>query len=166
MKIRLILLIASLFISTGSILVGYISAGFWLILPAIPVLVSLWAFARKESHFRAGSIMLLGFVILAAVGVISGLSVPAMLVACTAALISWDLYLFDRRMAGSPPHPSIADIEGRHIQSLIMGAIAGLLLGVLAINIRLQLPFIAIAFFVLIALGGLLASMRSMGQAK
>lgn len=166
MKVRSIILVACILISTGAIVTGYASAGHWLILLAIAFLTFFWTFTRRRSEFWSASIFLLGFVIFAANGIATGLSFHLMLIGCTASLAAWDLMLFNQSLAGSMPGKAIASLERHHLQSLAAAVIAGLLLALLTSNIEVQFPFGVIVLLVLITIGCLIFSMRCIMENK
>ena len=162
MKVHSILLVTSLVISNGCLTAGYIIAGFWPIIPVLLAIFLFWLYVRRRSAFWSASILLLASVLLAAIGITIGLSLILMLVACSAALISWDLIQFNHRMVESSLHAADALVEKYHIQSLAFAASAGLLLALIGSSINLNLPFAVIVLLALTTVGGLIFGLQSM----
>jgi hypothetical protein len=139
---------------------GYVLAGYWLILPVFGLMVLLWFPANKRSPFLSVSVFLSVFVILAAVGIT--LSVPAnlMIIACTAALVSWDLLLFGQSASEDTPSKADSLLEKYHLQALALTASAGLVIALIIRYIHLQLSFTITALLSLAAVGCLTYGLR------
>lgn len=153
-------------ISTGSIGVGYFLAGYWQILPGLLVLLFMGIFRKKLKVVWSSSSYLLAFVVLAAIGVIIGVSVMLMILACTAALASWDLWHLEQDLDGNTCSKSSASFQQYHLRSLAFASSTGLVLAILSANISLHLTFGAIIPLVLIAVGGLIYGMEYIGKKK
>jgi hypothetical protein len=160
MKVRSIILNTCLITSIGCVGVGYLFAGYWLIVPALLVMAFFWIFTKQRSVFGSASSVLLGFVILAAIGIIADLSLNLMLIACTTALVSWDLMQFNQSRVGNPLHKTNSSLEKYHLQSLASAASAGLMLAFMGSLISVRLPFGVIVLLVLMAMGCLMLNMR------
>jgi len=130
-------------------------AGYWLILPALLSAVFFWLLARNKSVFWSASGLLLATILVAAFGIMLGLSSILMLIACTTALMSWDLIQFTHSTSGPPPGATLAPLERYHLQSLVLAALPGSLLAIVISYISLDLPFVAIILLALIAMAGL-----------
>ena len=162
MKAQSILLTTFLVISNGCLAAGYLAAGFWLIIPVLLAIFLLWLTVRRKSAFWSASILLLASVLLAAIGITIGLSLILMIIACSAALISWDLIQFNDRMVESSSHTADALLEKYHMQALAYAASAGLLLALIGSSISLNLPFAVIILLALTTVGGLIFGLQSM----
>jgi hypothetical protein len=156
----LLIIITCLAISSGCLAAGYILAGYWLIFLAFPLLSITWLLTYKRSRYVSASILLLGYVILASIGIIAELSSALMVVACTMALASWDLLLSDRSASRSSPGKPIGYLEKYHRNSLALATSTGLILSLISANISLRFSFALIAFLVLMAAGSLIYSMQ------
>lgn len=139
-----------LIISTGCLAVGYIFAGYWLILFIVPLIIIMWVFTNKQSAFWPASSILLVFVILATVGIIAELSPVLMTISCTAALACWDLLLFKNSVTEISHKNNNLVLEKYHLKSLALAISVGLILSLIIANISLHLPFIVIVFLALV----------------
>ena len=166
MKVHSIALTICLMISTGCLGAGYILAGYWLLIPAFLALGLYWILSRKQPVFWRASGFLLVYVILAVIGIIAGLSLELMIIACAAALASWDLIQFNQSMAETSLSNTNPSLDKNHLYSLALATSAGLILTFISAYINLQLPFGAIFFLVLAAMGCLLYSTRYLMDRK
>lgn len=160
MKTHSFLLYSGLVISTGSLGLGYILAGYWLILPLFGTMALFWFPANKRSPFYSASVFLSVFVILAAVGITLGVPVNLMIVACTAALVSWDLLLFRQSASEVSPGRAGNYLEKYHLQALALATSAGLVIAFIIRYIHLQLSFTITALLSLAAVGCLTYGLR------
>jgi len=160
MTFRTIILNICLIISTGCLGTGYILAGYWLILPALLAMVLFWIFTKDQPVFWSASSLLVVIVILAAIGITVDLSLTLMIIACTTALVSWDLIQFNQSMVGNSLRKTNASVEKYRLHSLALAASTGLMLVLISSYINLQFTFGLIVFLVLIAMGCLVGSMQ------
>ena len=160
MTIRSIILTICLIITTVCLGAGYILAGYWLILPVFLAMLLFWIFTKNQQVFIPASSLLVVFVILAAIGITADLSLILMIVACIAALVSWDLMQFNQSLVGYSLHKTSASLEKNHLYSLAIAAFAGLTLALISSYINIQFPFILILFLVLMVMGCLVSSMQ------
>jgi len=160
MTIRSIILTICLIISTLCLGAAYILAGYWLILPVFLAMLVFWIFTRNQPVFISASSLLVIFVILAAIGITADLSLILMIVACIAALVSWDLMQFNQSMVGNSLHKTSASLEKNHLYSLALAAFAGLTLALISSYINMKFPFILILFLVLMVMGCLAGSIQ------
>lgn len=166
MKVHFMILIICLIISAGSLGAGYIFAGYWLILPVLLAIFLFWIFTRNRWPFWSASSSLLAYVLLASFGVKEGLSSNLMVVASTAALLSWDLLLFNQSIVTNlPPEPK-ASLEKYHLGSLAVAVSSGFMLALLSSSINLRIPFVGITFLVLMTMGCLVYSMQYIMKKK
>lgn len=166
MKSHSVLLVTCLLISSGCLAAGYILSGYWLILLAFPLMLIAWQLTYKRSTFVSASILLSGYVILASAGIIAGLSTVLMLIACTTALVSWELLQVNQNVSGYPPGKINGVLEKQHLNSLALAASAGLTLSLISATLTLHLPFVVIALLVFMALGSLTYGMRHLMHKK
>lgn len=160
------LIIACLTTSTGCLTVGYIFAGIWQMVLLFPVLLILWLLTYKQSIFLSASIFLIGFVTLAALGILLDFPVGLMTIACVTALVSWELLLFDQNNLGNSLDNSNFLREKYHLKSLALTASVGLILALISANVRLRIPFIVVVFLVLIFLGCLIYGVQFVVKKK
>jgi len=154
-RIHPILLPVALLISAGSITSGYLVAGYWMVLPALLGMGLLYLLASRGSDFRAASVLLLGSIILSAIGIMARLASSLMLVGSISALAAWDLMLFNQKMRDIEHREGSALLEQYHIRSLAIALAAGCLLSLAAGNITLNLPFAVVLLLCVLAIGGL-----------
>ena len=160
MKTHSVLLVISLILAVSCLGADYLIFGYWQILPALLVIVIFWIFTRKLPGLWLASSVLLAIVLLCAIGIIVQLQLMPMLVACTAALVTWDLTLFARDRGTNQRSASIPMFERKHLQSLALAASAGLLLGWFGSYLNFRLPFILIVLFALLAVIGLVYGIK------
>lgn len=166
MKKHSIILTICLILSTGCLGVGYILAGYWLILPVLIAFLLVWIFTRNKSVFRSASILFLGYVLLASIGITAGLSSILMIFACATALVSWDLTQFDPRLAKNTFRNLNSSLEKNHLQSLALATFAGLVLAIFSSYQNLQFPFGIIVFLALVAIVCLIYSTQYITKMK
>jgi hypothetical protein len=166
MKISSMMFILCLLLTVSCLGFGYLSAGYWQVLVAVVFLAILWVFVRKRSRFWAAAILLLGSAMLAARGMLINISPLLMVIACTAGLVSWDLYLFNGEVSkNSLPHAE-AFLARNHMRALAMAAMAGLLLALAGVFIRFELPFGSLVLLALMVVGGLLYSVQYLNRSR
>lgn len=154
MKKRSILLTVSLLMTIGILSAGYLIPGYWQILPVLLVVVLFRWFTRELPGIGPPSSVLIIFVTLAAIGIVSNLSLFLMLAAGTAALVTWDLMLFDRWPFLKSEPESASLLERKHLQSLALAASIGLFLAWVSSYLNLHFPFIIVAVLSLLVIAG------------
>jgi hypothetical protein len=101
---------------------------------------------------------------MAAFGAWQGLPAAWMLAGVVAALAAWDLDHFDQRLRGAGLIPRRAELLRAHLRQLALAAGAGLLLGGIALGVRLELTFgwvVLIGALAIVGVSGLIRSGRS-----
>jgi hypothetical protein len=117
-----------------------------------------WAAQNWTTHKRsATSLPVVAFVISiawTAVGLLTSAPALLMILSATFALASWDLVLFDHLLADNPisSNPTIALFQNRHYRSLALTLGFGLLIVLVGRTIQVQISFVIIGLFVLLAL--------------
>lgn len=150
---------------------GFTLAGAWQLGVLAVGLASLWIVARRKGWSGASSPLLLGFIVLAALG--TGLRGGAIWtpLCLAAALAAWDLDRFAGRLAGGPPTASAgaderaadaAALERRHLARLggVIGL--GLALGWASQALRLKLDLTVMLLLGFVAILGLSWLVRSL----
>lgn len=153
MKAHTIVLISSLVISVGCLGGGYMTQGHWMIIPVLLFMMIFWITTGNKPEVWSASALLLIYVVFAAIGVMVNLSISSMIFGCTSALMSWDLSHFRQSMADIPSNESLVPLEKDHLQSLAVVIFTSLLLTALSSRLSLELPFGAIVFIALLAVG-------------
>jgi hypothetical protein len=166
MKVLSNLLIISLTITIGCLGAGYITAGYWLIVPILIVMLLFWIFTKNQPVFWPASSLMVVFIILAAVGMLADLPLMLMITAGTAALISWDLMQFNQSMVGNAARKTNMSLEKHHLNSLALAAFAGLALALISSYISLQFPFGQIVILVLLSVGCLIGAIQYIMKKK
>jgi hypothetical protein len=166
MKTHSHLLNLSLIISTGCFAAGYLLAGYWLVVPALVLLIASWVLSSRRPAFWLAAVSLVSSLILAAVGVALDISLVLIVIATTMALVSWELVQFKHSSTRKAPAQPNTAFEKHHLRSLLLAASAGLILALLTTFINLQLPFGVVAILVLAAVGSLVFSMQSIMKKK
>ncbi len=137
-----------------------ISASPWFALLAPAMLGVFWYLLRSLPLTWRSSAVLGGYAGLAAAGMVVGLTEVTLLLGVVAALAAWDLTSLAGTLAvaSSPGH--LDRIERMNLRALSLAVGLGLLLALLALFARLDLPFIAVGALAL----GLLASLTRLAQ--
>lgn len=164
MKSTSLLLYLSLIVSTAALVAGYGLSGLWWIVPVVLVILLILIFAGKNFAERTAAWFLYSYVALAAVGTVIELPKIWMLVACVAALISWDLLQFRQEARVSVSTSGTALFERYHLQSLWLAIAAGILLASLSGMLRIRISFISAAVLALIAVICLSYGMRFLAK--
>lgn len=127
-------------LATLALALGYASSALWGIGSAV-ALGLLWLAGDWRGWDWANDVCLAGWVGLAAFGAWQGLPAGLMLLGVVAALAAWDLGHFAARLrdAGAITPPS--ELTRDHLRRLAGVAGAGLLLGSIALGVRVELTF-------------------------
>ena len=164
MKLHSILLILCLTISTGSLGAAYFAAGYWQILFVFPLFAMLWFWVKKISLFWSAALYLMGYVLLAATGIIIDLSLLLMLIAGTTTLASWELMQFTPQLT-KDGRPQMNDLlEAYHLKALGLVILSGLILTLFGTALSLEIPFSITILLVIIVFGGLLFGLGNMNR--
>jgi hypothetical protein len=100
-------------------------------------------------------IVLAGFAVLVAWGLLQNVSAPLMIVALAAALASWDLHYFRRRLAEAAHVVAPRPIVGAHLRRLALVVGGGSGLGLLALFVRIRYGMGMVVLLSVLALVGL-----------
>jgi hypothetical protein len=162
-------------LAAAAALVGFVLAGAWQLGLLAAGLGGLWITARRQGWSGAASPLLLGFIVLAALGVaLPGGAIWAPL-CLVAALAAWDLDRFAGRLNSVGAHPAATEgaegaddetrhLERRHLWRLAVVSGLGLVLSWAgqAIHFKLDLTVMLILGFV--AILGLSRAVRSLAR--
>jgi hypothetical protein len=135
----LTLLSASL--ATFALALGYANQSLWGGVGIAVVIGLLWLAGDWRGWDWAAEPCLAGWVALAAFGAWVGLTAGWMLLGVVAALAAWDLGHFAARLRGAGAIPPPSELTRDHLRRLAIVAGAGLLLGGIALGIRVELTF-------------------------
>lgn len=108
---------------------------------AITALGLFWLMGQWRSRAWVGSVGLSAFVGATAFGIWLGLPAGWMLVSIVATLVAWDLDDFSLRLGSVEHIGGEVHLKRSHLQRLLVTASFGLLLGVVALSIQLDLAF-------------------------
>lgn len=155
MKIATNLPQACVAVSIGSLLIGYILGGYWLIMPILIILLMVVFLTKNMLSVWPASLFLLCYVFLAVIGVTLNLSTYLMILGCISALAYWDLTNFRQSFVNSSQPALSAPLEKYHLQSLIIAVLVGLVAAFISLNIDLQVSFGVTFVLVLIVMTSL-----------
>jgi len=170
----------STLVATATLALGYGLNGQSLGILIFIALGLLWLVGQRYALQAASGLGLLGFTTGALFGVLYGAQSGWMLVGMTAALVAWDLQYFIQHTPVTEPTEAdstdtgIADtsirdenmraLERAHLQRLALVSGSGLLLGGLALTVRLTMGFGVILALGLVAIFGLSRLIRYLRQ--
>ncbi len=120
---------------------GYVSQAFWEGAGLTVAIGLLWLAGDWRIWDWTADACLAAWVGLAAFGSWQGLPAGWMLIGVVAALTAWDLAHFAVRLRGAGALPPPAELTRAHLRQLAIVAAAGLLLGGIALGIRVELTF-------------------------
>jgi hypothetical protein len=144
----------SLIITAACLGVGYLMASTWLLLPMLLVYGLYWFFTRKPAGGWPATVLLAVTVIFTTIGILAGVHVILMTIACVGALVNWDLTQFQQDRIGTISTVQSTSRETHHLQSLAWAALAGLALAILSAAIDLDFPLVIVILLVLISIVG------------
>ena len=150
----------SLITSTACLSFGYLRAGEWLVIPAMVLAWIVWFAFNKRAEFWSVSIGFVLYVLIAAFGIFTHLSVLLMVSGGFSALVAWDLLLFKRSMTFTDATQTNNRLETNHFKSLSLAVLVGILATLSASLISFQLSFGAVIVFVILATGCLIVGVR------
>lgn len=143
----------SLLASIACLGLAYVLAGDWFIVSFFLVMAAILFFLKKKFRFWANSGMLFLCVFLATLGLMKDLSLPLMVLGCTASLASWDLANFGQSIRDNRFSAQENPLEKHHLQSLAVAVSSGLGLVLISLAIHMQAPFAIVVILILIAVG-------------
>lgn len=114
-------------------------SGIWLGSAASIAFGGLWLIGRETRRDESAMVSLVVFTILAVIGLFQNLPDWAMLLEVIGVLATWDLHLFEARLAYTSRIENSASLIRAHLQRLALIAILSLLLGGLGLGIDLRL---------------------------
>jgi hypothetical protein len=143
-------------IATLTLLIEYLLAGYWWILPVLLVMILFWGFTKDHEKFCPAPGLLFAYILLAAIGLLLGFRAVFMIITCATALAGWDLSHFERSIVGNAVRKEIGLVVKHHMQSLILAVSSGMTLALITALIHLRFPFWGMLVLILTAIGGLL----------
>jgi hypothetical protein len=149
-----VLALTSTILAAATLAVGYATSRLWTGALLILACGSLWLLAQRR-RWRAGSVVLAVFLVTAALGLLIGVGSGWMLLGVTAALGAWDLDRFSRRLEFNRQGAGDGELERCHLLRLLKVSGLGLLLGAVALALRLRIGFGMILLLGLLAVTGL-----------
>jgi hypothetical protein len=130
--------LVSIGLATVALALGYGLGGLWAGALLVAALGLLWLLGQRAGWGWVASAMLVLFVGAAAVGIWLGVGAGWTLPGVVAALSAWDLDHFARRLGGAGRVEGARELERRHLRQLLIVDGAGLLLGAVALGIKLK----------------------------
>jgi hypothetical protein len=113
-----------------------------------------WGLAKKWPATLLPLAALVISIAWGAAGLLAGAPSLLMILSAAFALASWDLVLFDHILADNPisSAPTLALFQNRHYRGLALALGLGLLIVLAGRTIQMQISFVIIGLFVLLAL--------------
>lgn len=136
------LCVASLVLAACALVIAYGIGNLWGWAILIAGLGILGGFGPRSLRVRFNRLWLLGFVIAAAIGMLSGLPALPLLVAVLASLAYWDLEGFNQRLSRVDPSDATRSLEKSHLRRLILALSLGLVVSLMALLIRIDLSMV------------------------
>jgi hypothetical protein len=149
------LLPISIGLTTCAFALGYTLGGLWNWTPFIIALGLLWLLGRWRGWDWMASAELVLFAGVAAGGPCQEWAAGCMLFGMGAALAAWDLDYFAQRLRSVEYTPRAHDLERRHLGRLLVVEGLGLLLGAVALGVKVRFSFATACLLGLVAVLGL-----------
>jgi hypothetical protein len=130
--------LVSIGLATFALALGYGLGGLWAGAALIAALGLIWLLGQRAGWGWVASAMLVLFVGAAAVGTWLGVGAGWTLLGVVAALSAWDLDHFARRLKGAGRVVGARELGRRHLRQLLIVDGVGLLLGAVALGIKLK----------------------------
>jgi hypothetical protein len=153
--------------ATLALALGYAGQALWAGVGVDVAIGLLWLVGDWRSLDWRADPCLAGWVGMAAFGAWQGLPAGWMLIGLVAALAAWDLGHFAMRLRGVGAITEFAELTRAHLRQLAFVVGAGLLLGGIALGIRVELTFgwaILTAALAIIGLRSLIRAGRGVDQ--
>jgi hypothetical protein len=147
-------------IATLTLLIEYLLAGYWWILPVLLVMILFWGFTKYHEKYNPASGLLFAYILLAAIGLLLGFRAVFMIITCATALAGWDLIHFERSIVGNADRKGTGLVVKHHLRSLILAVSSGMTLASIIVLIQLRIPFWGMLVLILTAIGGLLYGLK------
>jgi hypothetical protein len=139
-----------LLLSAGFLVAGYLFAGVWQILLIFPAALLLWVICKFQPEVCDPSVLFGGYTFLTAVGIWIRCEPHLIVYGFIMALVSWELHLFNRGLAGNPQYTDNLLLEKKHLRSLSIVIILSFLITTVGLSFHLDLPFGIIFVLVLV----------------
>lgn len=156
------LFIAGVATSAIALALAYSLGGLAVWSPVFVALGALWIVGQRRGQAWTAPLSLLGFIVGAVLGFWAGFLDGLLLLGVVMALGAWDLDDFVRRLQDVERDADVQTLERQHLLRLGIISGVGLLLGWLALNIRVTLNFAAIFALGLVAVFGLSRLVRQL----
>jgi hypothetical protein len=154
MLLRRTISLACPIVCTLCLVAGYAANGWGIAMLAGASTGLAWWLAHKRSATPLPVVAFVISIAWTAVGLLTSAPALLMILSATFALASWDLVLFDHLLADNPisSTPTLALFQNRHYRSLALALGFGLLIVLVGRTIQVQISFVIIGLFVLLAL--------------
>ena len=147
-------------LAVASLAIGDGQVGRWDRILLAGVLGGLWLSGYWRGWAWMAPLGLVGFVGLAASGVLLGLEAGAMVAGVVAALCAWDLHHFALTLQEVGQVKDGRALEQRHLSRLLAVAALGLVLAVIALRVEIRLTFFEALLLGLLVVWGLSRGIR------
>ncbi len=152
--------ILAILLATLALFLAYALGGWWSLALLFAVLGALWGLGQWRGWTWVANMGLLLFVGGAAFGVWLGMGAVWMLVGVVAALSAWDLEHFARRLGAAGRIDRAWDLQRNHLLRLLMVDALGLVLGGVALSVRIPLGFGAAVLLAALAVFAMTRAIR------
>jgi len=147
--------LAHLAVAVGGLAAGYAIEGQWIIACVFLLLGGLWLLANRRGVPGLGGLLMYVYLLALAAGFWLGIPGLLALLASVGALGAWDLGHFMHRLSAAEHVEFESGLGSAHLRRLAAVEGLGFLAGLLAINVRLVLPFWWVVLLVALAVMGL-----------
>jgi len=134
-------LYAAIILATLLLVLGYALSPAWPWAAFVAVVGGLWLLGQWQRWRWAASVGLGLLVVAGALGIWLGVAAGWVLFGLVAALSAWDLAHFARWLGGAERVVGRYEMERRHLRRLLLVDAVGLLLGGVALLVRIQIAF-------------------------
>jgi hypothetical protein len=154
------LIIGSIVLTTLALAVSFALASYWLVVIICICAGGGWLVAALRNWPSAPTLGLLTTVAATVYGNFEGVSLPGLLIALVAALAAWDTGTCAGRLRATPELAFADDLVRAHVQRLLIVVAVGLLVGSLALLLRVSLSFGWALMLATLAIIGLVRALR------
>lgn len=151
-------------IATFAMTTSFAIRGFWLLAPIWVLAGALWALGEQRSTRSTPTLGLLIWLAGAIYGSFERVALIGLLVALVAALVAWESGRLTRRLRAARQVEFAAELTQAHQRRLFLTAGVGLLVGLVALLVRIPIGFNWALLLGIIAIIGLASALRYLQQ--
>ncbi len=143
-----------------ALVVSFALAGYWLVVIVCVCAGGAWLFAALRGWPSVPTLGLLATSAATVYGDFEGVAMPGLLVALVAALVAWDGGTFVGRLRATAEVAFADDLIRSHVRRVLIVAAIGLVVGLLALLLRVSLSFGWALVLAALAIIGLVRALR------